>query len=287
MLENSFFSFAASFYGYVKFQYLRRRERMSYGNYYFPYTDELNNKRVYILANGPSLKDEIKCLLSSDSFGASAKCVVNYFANSEYFTHIKPEYYVLADYAFWGETISDKVKNLVHVLNTDVTWPMTLFIVNKGVDKVRSLINNNKIKIVPVTTLLFYGFESHKYLYYKQGKAVPSFVNVTIMAEYVLLNRGCKDIHLYGVDHTFFNGLAVDDENYACIIDEHFYGKEVRRLPKPDGGYFTMAEWIMDKYLTFKEHENLRGYADYLEAKVVNCTRCSLIDAYERLKIVD
>ena len=44
-----------------------------------------------------------------------------------------------------------------------------------------------------------------------------------------------------------------------------------------------MKDWMLDKYLTFLEHERMQGYAEYLGAKIVNCTRNSLIDAYPRL----
>lgn len=276
-----------SLYGFAKFVILRIREKLMFGNYTFPYNEELIDKKVFVLANGPSLITDLQILLKDEDFQHSRKCVVNFFANTDFFLNLKPEFYVLADVAFWGALMNDNVKSMIEVLNTKVSWQMTLFVVNKGASRLKELITNNSIKIIPISTLAYQGFKSRKYKVYKEGKAVPCFVNVTIMAEFVLLNRGCKDIRLYGVDHTFFNGLAVDKENYACIKDSHFYGDEFRRLPKPGGGYFTMAEWIMDKYLTFKEHENIRGYADYLGAIILNCTECSLIDAYERMKVDD
>ena len=63
----------------------------------------------------------------------------------------------------------------------------------------------------------------------------------------------------------------------------HFYGEKKIHIFNSHGGYWTMSGWLYDKYLTFKEHENMRSYADYLGARIVNCTKGSLIDAYVRL----
>ena len=43
-----------------------------------------------------------------------------------------------------------------------------------------------------------------------------------------------------------------------------------------------MKDFVYDKYLTFVEHEVMRGYADYLGAQIINCTKDSWIDAYVR-----
>lgn len=102
------------------------------------------------------------------------------------------------------------------------------------------------------------------------------------MASYVALNMGFSDIYLYGVEHTFFENMGVDDENRLYLTDSHFYGSEKRYVLR-DGQHWHIKDWLYDKYLTFLEHERIRGYADYLGATIVNCTKNSLIDAYVRL----
>lgn len=271
-----------SLYKTIRFNYHRWKEHKRYGHYEFPYRDEMSGKRAYVLANGPSLINDIELFKNDNHFYESPKCVLNYFAETDTFQRLKPDCYFLADAAFFRTNLGDRHKKILRLINDSTTWPMSLYIPFEGLKAVIPFISKKNIDIVPISTLQFEGFEKYRYLYYKQGKAVPSFVNVTLMIEYVLLNLGCKDIWLCGVDHTFFNGMTVNDENIPCIVDKHFYGEEFRPLRRKDG-YFTMAGWLMDKYLTFKEHENLRGYADYLGARIVNCTKNSWIDAYVRL----
>ncbi len=273
----------SSLYGMIRFKYLRYKEIRKYGNYYFPYRDLLNAETVYVLANGPSLKDELTKLIDSDNFNRSHKFALNFFSLSDVFTTVRPDFYCLADKGFFINYSTDRHKRTIEKLNELTTWKLKLFVPNVYYSIIVKLINNSNIELIPITILQFDGFERRKYEYYKKGWAVPSFVNVTIMIEYILLNLGCKDIRLYGVDHTFFDGMTVNDNNIPCIIDRHFDTVELRPLYKFDGGYYSLAGWLWDKYLTFKEHENMRNYADYLGAQIINCTKCSLIDAYIRI----
>ena len=287
MKHEVLLDFFFSLYSSIRFSYHRFMELKCYGHYEFPYHDELGEKRAYVLANGPSLKNEIQTLLANESFKDSIKCVANFFGNSDLFCILKPSIYVLADTKFFKGNQFEKERNLVLLLNKVVSWPMTLFVVNSGEKVARTLITNPNITIKSTTVLQFEGFEKDRFKYYKDGKAVPSYVNVLLMTEYVLLNMGCKDIRLYGVDHTFFDGMAVNDENHVCVIEKHYYGERLVELMNSSGHYFTIAEWIMDKYLTFKEHEIMRGYADYLGADIINCTSASLIDSYKRLSQIE
>ncbi len=287
MKINSLEGFVSSLYKTIRFRYHRARETHQYGQYEFVYNDKLNDSRCYVLANGPSLNMELETLQLDDVFRYSPKFVLNYFAESNYFRILEPDFYCLADPLFFSPNISDRNKKLVNSINEDTKWPMYLFYPNNGDRLVRSVISNPNVVLVPISVLKYEGFEKNKYPYYKSGKAVPSFVNVTIMIEYLLLNMGCKDIRLYGVDHTFFDGLTVNEDNIPCMIDRHFYGDEYIKIYDCHGEYVTMAGWLMDKYLTFKEHENMRGYADYLGARIINCTKGSLIDAYERIEQIN
>lgn len=275
--------FIVDTYDFSKFQYYKLTEKKLYGNYEYPYQDVLREKRVYLLANGPSLKNELSELIEDKTFLESQKCVVNNFYNSIYFQALKPEYYCIADPAFFKNSTYDYV---FEIINRLVSWPMNLYIPNWGLQKTVRIITNSYIAVVPVTPLIYTGYESLRYKYYKSGKGVPSYVNVTIMMEYILLNLGCKDIRLYGVDHSFLADLCVNEKNQLCIIERHFHEKDhlhVVDIHQSNGELWHMKDFIYNKYLTFLEHERMRGYADYLGAKIINCTKQSMIDAYERL----
>lgn len=283
----SVIAFFSLLYKSLRFWFHLQMEKRKYGSYEFPYREEMNSHRVYVLANGPSLKNEIQELVTQKDFQSSIKCVTNFFGNSDLFCQFQPAYYILADPKFFLGRQFEKEYKLISHINEVVTWPMTIFVVNWGEALAKQIITNPLIAIKSTTVLQFEGFEGKRYENYKSGKAVPSYVNVLMMAEYVLLNMGFKDIRLYGVDHTFFDGMAVNDQNHVCLLEKHYYGEKLVEKMDSHGHYYTIAEWIMDKYLTFKEHENLRGYADYLGAQIINCTKNSLIDAYVRLSQIE
>ncbi len=279
--------FLKSLYNTLRFIILRYKEYRRYGSYEFPYREDMIGQRAFVLANGPSLKEELPMLINDETFLASSKFALNFFSATESYKLVKPDKYCLADKGFFIENTMEGHRKTISALNKDTSWELKLFVPYTYYSVAKNLINNPHITIFPISTLMFEGFEKKRYKYYKQGKAVPSFVNVTLMIEYLLLNMGCKDIRLYGVDHTFFNNMAVDEENHVCLVENHYYGNEYRILRRFDGSYFSMCEWLMDKYLTFKEHERIRGYADYLGAQIVNCTKGSLIDAYVRLSQIE
>ncbi len=282
MLRKSIEIFIESLYGKMGFTYYRVLEMKKYGDYRFPYNKKLNGETVFVLANGPSLKDELAELMLREDFLCSHKFVLNFFSDTDAYMKVKPDFYCLADKGFFMENSSERYRRCIENIDGLTDWNLQLFVPNNYYHNIKGRVSNKKIDIIPISTLQFQGFEKYRYKSYKSGKAVPSFVNVVIMIEYILLNMGCKDIRLYGVDHTFFEGMTVNDDNIPCIVDKHFDKTEFRPLIKLDGGYFTTAGWLMDKYLTFKEHEIMRGYADYLGAQIINCTKCSLIDAYVR-----
>lgn len=281
-------NFVVSIYKSLEYYVLFNREKRKYGNFYFPYQPLHNGESVYILANGPSLKDELDMLLRK-KVPLDNSLVVNFFVETDCFSQIRPKYYCLADPGFnKKELLTDRTREVYQQLNDKVSWPMTLFVWKEADAMVSDFINNPLIKIVSLSILLFRGFEAKRYEYYKSGKAVPSYVNVTIMALYALLNLGYSTIYLYGVDHSFLAGLCVNDENRLCIVDHHFYGTEKFEIqPRPNGVRWKMKDFVYDKYLTFVEHEVMRGYADYLGATIINCTKDSWIDAYIRKSQID
>lgn len=274
--------FLVSLFKSMRFAYHLLRENVIYGNHSFVYNERLFGKRVYVLANGPSLNAELSELLKDECFFHSPKFVLNFFVKSDLYCQIRPEYYCIADPVFFNQD-SEQRDVVIEKLNKETKWGMELFVPVNGFAIIQKKIENDYIRVTPIPVLIYEGFERRRFLMFKRGKAAPSFVNVTIMIEYILLNLGCKDIRLYGVDHTFTDGLYVNDDNQLCIEDNHFYGKSSRQIIDWYGKNVSVANYLKGKYLTFKEHELMRSYADYLGAQIINCTECSLIDAYTRL----
>lgn len=271
---------------HFRFNYHKLQEKKLYGDYYFPYTKSNRGESINILANGPSLKKEIE-ELRIEGIKNRNSAVVNFFAISETFQEIKPEYYLLADRMFFlDENQDSNYGKVFEVFNNNVDWEMILIVPFKFRDKALQYVHNAHIKIECLSSLKYEGDEKRRFESWKKGESVPSYVNVVLMGEYYFLQKGYSSIYLYGVDHTFLQNLVVDDENYLCIADTHFYGTQKCRITDIVDGKevrLTVADFVYNKYLTFKEHELMQAYSEYLGAQILNCTKCSMIDAYPRI----
>ena len=243
-----------------------------------------------VLGNGPSLARELPGLL--ERTGDRDFMAVNFFALDERFTLLRPAYYVLSDPMFFRESaFRDRVAGLYRAMNGRVSWPMTLYVQYYNPERFdyRAALPNGHIRIVPFHTQPYRGFRRLEFWLYRHGLGSANFGTVIQHGEYVGLLLGYRTLHLYGVDHTLTEGLTVDRRNRLCRIDRHFYddGRPAEAHPMyvnatcPPVPY-TMASYMAELAELFRGHEVLRDYAASLGARIVNHTRTSMIDAYER-----
>ena len=245
---------------------------------------------VLILGNGPSLSGDLPRLIEQGEHLSKDVMAVNYFALDERFATVRPAYYVLSDPMFFRDSVyRDRVAELYRVLNERVTWPMNLYVQYynpEGFDY-RAALPNSNIRIVRFHTQMYRGFRSLEFWLFRRGLGSANFGTVVQVGEYVALLLGYKRIELYGVDHTLLDGLCVDDGNRLCRIDRHYYDGAEAAAPQPiykkvPHVPYTMADYLAEVAELFRGHEVLRDYAAALGARIVNRTRGSMIDAYER-----
>lgn len=237
-----------------------------------------NRNLLTILANGPSLKEELDKL----DYTVGDFSVVNRFYESPYYVIIKPRYYVLADPEFFKH--EDEIKKLTEC----VDWEMTLIVSYTGWKKLAFLRNlpNKHITVLPYHSNPYKGFMWLKYFLYKRGLSMPTAQNVLVPSIFNGINMGYKEIRLYGADHSWTKTLCVDKENQVCAVDVHFYEdeKEVKLLPylKCPGEYYKLHELLRDFAKMFESYHQIRWYADKAGCRILNCTKDSFIDAFER-----
>ena len=245
---------------------------------------------VLILGNGPSLAEDLPRLIARGEHTAKDVMAGNYFALDERFTTVRPAYYVLSDPMFFRDSVCrDRVAELYRTLAEKVTWPMNLYVQYynpEGFDY-RAALPNSNIRIVRFHTQMYRGFRSLEFWLFRRGLGSANFGTVVQVGEYVALLLGYKRIELYGVDHTLLDGLCVDDGNRLCRIDRHYYDGAEAAAPQPiykkvPHVPYTMADYLAEVAELFRGHEVLRDYAAALGARIVNRTRGSMIDAYER-----
>ena len=205
------------------------------------------------------------------------------------FEVVRPGYYVLSDPMFFRDSeCRDRVAALYRTLDSKVTWPMTLYVQFYNPEKFdyRAALPNPRIRIVRFHTQVYRGFGSVGFWLFRHGLGSANFGTVVQVGEYVALLLGYRRIELYGVDHTLLDGLCVDDANRLCRADRHYYDAGPR-APQPiymkvPHVPYTMSVYLAEVAELFRGHEVLRDYATSLGARIVNRTRGSMIDAYER-----
>jgi len=247
--------------------------------------------KLCVLANGPSLKNELENISDNVIPINIDYAVVNFFALEELFPKIKPKHYSLADPMFFQTTRnSENVKKLFVILNMTVTWDMTIYVPSHRFDQFVkfSALDNSFIKVQRVNTIAYTGFERLRYYFYEKSIASPKIQTVAVLAIFVGLNLGYKEIDLFGVDHSFMDSLFVDENNQLFNRELHFYdnGKPALKpiLKNADDAPWKVSEYLIAISNMFKGHEHLEQYARYLGVKILNCTPGSFIDAYERRK---
>ncbi len=276
-IKNSFYSiiFLIKLMSHGHFRNLIKKESLS---------------TIAVLANGPSLKDVISKISTSEEFKNVDYIVLNFFAFDNIFFSIKPKYYCFADPMFFHENHRIKdVKKLFSILENKVDWNLSIFIPSSLYNKFTSFskLNNKNIKIVKISNLTYKGFPCVRNILYRRGLAAPPFATVANLAIFVALNKGYKNINLYGVDHTFFDSLCVNDKNQLCNRDIHFYNNDFAVL-KPilrndNDEPWKISEYLMGISLMFESHDLLFEYSQYLGSNILNCTKNSMIDSYKRM----
>jgi len=237
-----------------------------------------------ILGNGPALAEELPHLLEEMRGGDRDFLAVNFF------TELRPAYYVLSDPMFFRDTTErQRIEALYRAMNERVAWPMNLYVQYYNPERFdyRAALPNPNIRIVPFHTLTYRGFRTLEFWLYRHGLGSANFGTVVQVGEYIALLLGYKRIELYGVDHTLLEGLCVDDANRLCRADRHYYDGGEPADPRPmyqkvPRRPYTMSVYLAEVAELFRGHEVLRDYARSLGARIVNRTRGSMIDAYER-----
>ena len=243
---------------------------------------EVGQNDFVILGNGDSLFEDIKKI----DIINSTLCAVNFFYKSPLFKEMRPCNYVLADPYFF--TKREYIEDII----SEVEWEMKIYVPYVAWKKNKSLYGEFKdnISVIPYNSIEWTSFDFLRFYLYKKGMAMPRCQNVLVPSIYIAINRGYKRIVICGADNSWTKTLVVDEFNRACTALPHFYDKEkIDYKPWVDinGKQFKIHEILNFLSMTFASYHMVRKYADFMNCKIVNLTKGSFIDAFERKSFID
>lgn len=260
---------------------------------------KLAKKTCVVLGNGPSLKDMLLHPDLLSYFESVQVFCVNNFAEDNYYSMVKPTYYVICDPDYWKEDATEdankKRQNLFDCIANKTNWNMTLFIPDEAItSKVfqnNAILKNNKIKINTFNLLGCNFLSSFSLFSFRYNLAMPHAQNVLIAALYLSLQMSYREIILLGADHSWHEDIRVDGQNRVCYINRHFNDNSQDYILEPwykDENrveIFKMQEILSSLSRMFEGYTIMRKYADLLKASIINSSHKSNIDAFERKEI--
>ncbi len=238
---------------------------------------------VYVLGNGPSLKDALAAHASE--LAGVKTLAVNFALNSPLIRELRPKIYVLADpHFFAGKGADPKVCELWDNL-AQVFWPMRLYVPAPETSRARKLLGENKsVKIKAFNAVGVEGFAAFEHAAYALGLGMPRPRNVLIPSIMIAIREGARKVVLLGADHSWMRTLAVSDENEVVSIQEHFYkddARELRRVRSEYGNY-RLHQIVESFAVAFRAYHRIAAFAHKTGVDIVNATPGSFIDAFRR-----
>lgn len=230
-------------------------------------------KPLIILGNGPSLNDTMA--QSPQSLHDNPLLAVNFFANTQQFRELKPEYYVLADPYFFDNPDDANVAKLMANLAA-VDWHMTLFL------PVYRPFPNLTVELFPMTAV-----EGPSWLEaaaYSARLAMPRPRNVLIPSIMIGIWLGFQQIYIVGADHSWPSSVSVNERNQVVSIQPHFYREDSRETDRIRTVYMHLPlHQLLESWrIAFHSYHQIRRWADRIGVSIFNATPGSFIDAFTR-----
>ena len=238
--------------------------------------------KIHILANGPSLKDNLKIINKK----TDQIVMVNYSILTEFFEEYKPKFIVLADPKFFGINTpnleKNKIKRLYEKLEL-IDYEINLVIpsyLKKNID-----IKNPHIKLI---------FVNENYINIKNEKIRnkllennvmgPYLINVSILSLYSSIQMGYNEIYMHGIDSDWYKNFEINNKNEIIIRRSYFYGEVEENLTKDKnmkkGDFYKL---LLESSNLLEQYKILNNYAYSQGVKILNCSKKSVVDSLERL----
>ncbi len=248
-----------------------------------------------ILGNGPSLNqalaDNLDFLKETDMY------CVNLFALSSVYASLKPQNYVLLDPAFFMFSEQNDgrqdIKKTFDAIIQQTDWSMRLFVPARSkksyiVKKLK--LEKPNIQICFFNYTIVRGFPAFRHWFFKHNLGMPQCQNILAAALYVALLQDYKNVYLFGADHSWHEEIRITEQNEFEMRQVHFYDNannvkhekviDVRNNSRP-----RLHAQFLSLHKVFYSYEILGAFAKFRKINVLNASKKTYIDAFERVSV--
>ena len=276
-------AFITDIYGLIKLLFTQIQGQWFCNN--FHRTSKKSNK-LFILANGPSLSEVYNQL---DKVKDVDFCAVNNSILTDFFWEKHPKIYCFTDRGFHSVD-SEEIKSVRNKI-LEINWPIAICIpYHYPKWFAQHCQKNSYVKVYRYNTSPWSPelkiFKSLRMYFYAHGLCAPNCSNVIVAAIYSSILLGYKSIYLFGVEHSWMRDVRVNEKNEVVLVDRHYYGEKERVWVDYNGNPIKISDLCESLSSTFHSYYDLEEFSKYIGAvKIINCTKGSYIDAFERGEI--
>ncbi len=248
-----------------------------------------NKRNTILICNGPSLSESIDWIQNERK--ASELYVTHYFARSELFFKLKPEFYIFVDSLFWSEDVQEYYKrenSKIFDILEKINWKMSIIVPVSGFKYLRKKIKNKNISFKKIVTWSVNFNSEYLTIFCLKKKLITPFCSsAAILALWHAILRERKNIFLFGVDFSHFKDYSVDQiTNEVTLLNSHFYknSKAENSLNKRLNRSFEFHTTFSKISLSFYQMYLLSRVAFLKEIKIINGSKNSYLNYFPRLK---
>jgi hypothetical protein len=248
--------------------------------------------RAALLGNGPSLAESLE--RDAAFLGTCELFCVNNFAQTEAYERLRPENVVFLDPYFsrFDGVASNHpvVRKTLDALQAKTTWPVTVYVPRPARRSAywQQLTRHPHLTVVFFNYTIVAGFRWSRHWLYRQNWGMPQSQNVLVAVLFLALNRGFRELYLFGADHSWHEQLRVADDNRLLLRDDHFYeqtGPSVAIHDPKNRRESGIRLQFQSLAKAFFGYEVLAEYARQRGQRVRNASVKSYIDVFERVRV--
>lgn len=254
--------------------------------------------RIYILGNGPSLKDSIA---RHEALLKKGPCMcVNFAPDTPEFYILRPKYHIAIDPVFYKNICgcegaeNENVRRMYENIRASWSstaglpgWELVTIVPASVRAEVDKALGAPAGRVAGVKAIGMEGFGWLQRWIWDTQRGMPRPRNVLIAAIMVGVWMGYDEIILLGADHSWLADLAVTDQNKVVPNQSHYYQATEEEKVRVEKAYegVRLHQVLESMAVAMRSYHLIRRWAGRRGVRILNATPGSMIDAFPRITL--